>query len=129
MPKYAHKQVDFSNHPAINSLNIEKGLDVSDLEALFLVAQDLIQDKIDQGKKGKKLKNGQKFRYDDLQGVLYTLHSYFALKGCFSFGPCETCEHFGNACSSTGMIGYCNSQEKHAFDTCNNHSTPGGFGL
>lgn len=127
---YTHRQIDFKSQPAISSLNINNNLDVSNLEALFLVTQDLLQDKIDQGKKGRRLRNGQKFRYDELQGVLRLLHSYFALKGCFSFGVCETCEKFGNGISSTGTLGMCKGQEKNWCDTCNEHSREGGgFGL
>ena len=127
---YTHRQIDFKGQPAISSLNIDNGLDVSNLEALLLVTQDLLQDKIDQGKKGRRLRNGQKFRYDELQGVLRLLHSYFALKGCFSFGVCETCEKFGNGISSTGTLGMCKGQEKNWCDTCNEHSREGGgFGL
>ena len=127
---YTHRQIDFKGQPAISSLNIDNGLDVSNLEALLLVTQDLLQDKIDQGKKGRRLKNGQKFRYDELQGVLRLLHSYFALKGCFSFGVCETCEKFGNGISSAGTLGMCKGQEKNWCDTCNEHSREGGgFGL
>ena len=122
--------MEFKGQPAISSLNIDNNLDVSNLEALFLVTQDLLQDKIDQGKKGRRLRNGQKFRYDELQGVLRLLHSYFALKGCFSFGVCETCEKFGNGISSTGTLGMCKGQEKNWCDTCNEHSREGGgFGL
>lgn len=127
---YTHRQIDFKGQPAISSLNIDNNLDVSNLEALFVVTQDLLQDKIDQGRKGRRLKNGQKFRYDELQGVLRLLHSYFALKGCFSFGVCETCEKFGNGISSTGTLGMCKGQEKNWCDTCNEHSREGGgFGL
>ena len=127
---YTHKQIDFKNQPAISSLNIDNNLDVSNLEALFLVTQDFLQDKIDQGKKGKRLRNGQKFRYDELQGVLRLLHSYFDLKGCFSFGICETCKKFGNGISSTGAIGVCRGQEKNWCDTCSEHLREGGgFGL
>ena len=127
---YTHRQIDIKGQPAISSLNIDNGLDVSNLEALLLVTQDLLQDKIDQGKKGRRLRNGQKFRYDELQGVLRLLHSYFALKGCFSFGVCETCEKFGNGISSTGTLGMCKGQEKNWCDTCNEHSRKGGgFGL
>lgn len=127
---YTHRQIDFKGQPAISSLNIDNNLDVSNLEALFVVTQDLLQDKIDQGKKGRRLRNGQKFRYDELQGVLRALHSYFALQGCFSFGVCETCEKFGNGISSTGTLGMCKGQEKNWCDTCNEHSREGGgFGL
>lgn len=124
-----HKSVKFSP-TKIDSLNIENGTEVSDLELFFLVVQDLLQDKIESGKKGKKLKSGHKLSYEKAQGILFNLNSYFAIQGCFSFGICQTCEKFGNGISSTGMIGMCNGQEKNWCDTCSNHSKKGGgFGL
>lgn len=114
----------------ISSLNLEKGLDMGELEQFLLLCQDLINQKIDSGRKGKKFSNGQKMSYKKAQGVLWELGSYFALKGCFSFGTCSTCSRFGNACSTSGVIGYCKGQEKHAFDACSEHSdSGGGFGL
>ena len=103
---------------------------MSDLEIFFLVCQDLIQGKIKEGRKGKKLSPDHKMSYKKAQGILFDLHSYFGLKGCFSFGTCETCEKFGNVISSTGIIGNCRGQEKMWCDTCSDHSIKGGgFGL
>lgn len=114
----------------IQSINIDKGNQISDLELFFLITQELIQGKIKQGKKGVKLDQDHKMSYKKAQGVLFVLHSYFAVKGCFSFGTCETCENFGNGISSTGAFGLCKGQEKNWCDTCNDHSIEGGgFGL
>lgn len=114
----------------IRSLNMDKGNQISDLELFFLVAQELIQDKVKNGRKGKKFGSEYKMSYKKAQGILNDLHSYFAMKGCFSFGTCETCEKFGNGISSTGILGTCKGQEKNWCDTCNEHSIKGGgFGL
>lgn len=122
--KVKHKPV------VIQSINKDRGNQIGDLELFFLLTQELIQDKIKQGRKGKKLGQGYKMSYKKAQGVLFDLHSYFAIKGCFSFGTCETCEKFGNGISSTGILGLCKGQEKNWCDTCNEHSIEGGgFGL
>lgn len=114
----------------ITSLNMEQGRQIGDLELFFLVVQELLQEKIEQGRKGKKLGQEYKMSYKKAQGVLWDLHSYFGIKGCFSFGTCETCESFGNGISSTGTLGMCGGQEKSWLDTCSNHSIQGGgFGL
>ena len=114
----------------IQSINMDRGNQIGDLELFFLLTQELIQDKIKQGRKGKKLGQGYKMSYKKAQGVLFDLHSYFGMKGCFSFGTCETCEKFGNGASSTGILGLCKGQEKNWCDTCNEHSIEGGgFGL
>lgn len=122
--KVRHKPV------MIQSINMDRNNQMSDLEVFFLVCQDLIQGKIKEGRKGKKLSPDHKMSYKKAQGVLFDLHSYFAIKGCFSFGTCETCEKFGNGISSTGIIGNCRGQEKMWCDTCSEHSIEGGgFGL
>lgn len=124
-----HKKVDHSPI-TINSINMDRNNQIGDLELFFLVVQELIQDKIKDGRKGKKLGQDYKMTYKRAQGVLYDLHSYFGMKGCFSFGTCETCEHFGNGVSSTGKLGVCRGQEKNWCDTCSEHSIQGGgFGL
>lgn len=124
-----HKKVE--HRPTIvKSINMQNGAEISNLELFFLLCQDLIQSKIKDGKKGKKLASGYKMSYKKAQGVLFDLHSYFAVKGCFSFGPCETCGKFGNAISSTGIIGQCRGQEKLWCDACSEHTIEGGgFGL
>ena len=119
--KVKHKPI------TIQSINMDRGNQIGDLELFFLVAQELIQDKIRQG---RKMGQGYKMSYKKAQGVLYDLCSYFAIKGCFSFGTCETCEKFGNGVSSNGITGMCNGQEKNWCDTCSEHSIQGGgFGL
>ena len=114
----------------VQSINMDRGNQIGDLEMFFLVVQELIQDKIKQGRKGKKLGQGYKMSYKKAQGVLFDLYSHFAIKGCFSFGTCQTCEYFGNGISSTGSIGLCKGQKRTWCDTCNEHSEQGGgFGL
>lgn len=125
--KYRH--VDIKPIPVkITSLNLEKGYEASDLELMFLTLQSLLDEKLSEGKKGKKFKNGQKMSYKKLQALLYETQTFFASKGCFSFGICGNCSNFGNGCTSNGMLGYCSGQEKHAFDSCDKHSETGkGF--
>lgn len=129
MSKYRHICVKYKPI-RILSLNLEKGLDMNELEQLILICQDLIDQKIDSGKKGKKFSNGQKMSYKKAKGILSTLTNYFAEQGCFSFGICGTCSRFENSISSLGTLGYCKGQEKRVFDTCDEHSQEGGgFGL
>lgn len=129
MADYRHIQVKYKPLK-ITSLNVEKDLPLNDLEQFFLACQDLICDKVKSGKKGLKFSNGQKITYKKLQGMLYTLESFFAIKGYSSFGICGTCEKFGNACTNSGIIGYCKGKERHAFESCDEHSkSGGGFGL
>lgn len=126
---YNHKKVKHRPR-TVNSLNIDKGIPCSDLELFFLLVQELLKEKKAAGEKGKKFSQDDKLSYKKAQGILFDLHSYFALKGCFSFGPCETCSRFGNAVSTTGIIGECKGQERHCFETCSEHSVEGGgFGL
>ena len=126
-----HRHIKMSPRPVkIKSINMEKGIELSELELFFLAVQNLIEEKESKGKKGKKFKNGQKISYKKVQAILYELKSYFGLKGCFSFGICGTCNRFENSISSNGMYGECKGQEKHAFDSCNEHGEQGGgFGL
>lgn len=122
--KVKHKPVQ------IHSINMAKGNKVCDLEGFFLVVQELIQDQVENGKKGKILSPEYKMSYKKAQGVLFDLQSYFGLKGCFSYGTCDTCKKFQNGSYTRGIMGTCNGQEKFWCDTCNKHSQDtGGFGL
>lgn len=114
----------------IRSLNAEKGMKLSDLELFFILVEGLINDKISHGRKGKILANEEKMSYKYAASILYELYAYFAAKGCFSFGICGTCKKFGNAMTVSGMLGECRGQERHAFESCNEHSIEGGgFGI
>lgn len=127
--KYRHQDIKFTPRQ-ITSLNLNQNNTLNDLELFIQAVQSFIHDKQKSNKKGIKFSNGQKLSYKKAQGILCELESYFALKGCFSMGICGNCEYFGNSCSTSGIIGYCKGQEKHAFDTCNEHSVSGGgFGL
>lgn len=122
--KYRPKPLKFK------SLNIEKGYTASELELLLLICQGLIQQKIKEGKKGKRFENGQKMSYKQAQGVLNGLYSQYAVAGKFSFGTCSTCDMFLNSMSSEGYMGTCKGRDCFAFDSCNEHSqSGGGFGL
>lgn len=114
----------------IVSINKEQGLKLSDLEMFFLVTQDFIQKQLKNGKKGKKLTPEDKITYEQMQGILFALHSEFGLKGCFSFGVCETCSNFDNSMYSSEFSGKCKGKDVHCFDSCSEHSDQGGgFGL
>lgn len=133
MAVYQHKKIK-PKPVKINSLNYEHGLKLNELETALLVFQKLIDKQVESGKKGMVLFKGTesecRITYSEVQGILFELHSFFGLKGCFSFGICGNCENFGNSCTSTGTLGYCGGQEKHCFDTCSSHSiVGGGFGL
>lgn len=122
--KVKHKPVH------VTSLNMDRNGEICDLELFFLVIQELLQDQIKNGRKGKKLTPEIKMSYKKAQGVLWDLHSYFGLKGCFSFGTCDTCTKFQNGMTTSGTIGQCKGQERFWCDTCREHSTEGGgFGL
>lgn len=58
--KYKPKPLKF------NSLNIEKGYTASDLELLLVMCQSLIQQKISEGRKGKKFEDLQNLTYCDV---------------------------------------------------------------
>ena len=109
----------------IQSIRQMKNKEICDLELFFLVVQELIQDQIKNGKKGKKLSPEYKMSYKKAQGILWSLNSYFGLKGCFSFGTCDTCENFNNANYSRGIIGKCKGKEKNWCDSCNEHTKEG----
>lgn len=114
----------------IESINMAKGNKISDLEGFLMLCQELIQNQVKKGKKGKILSQNYKMSYKKAQGILYSLHSYFGLKGCFSYGTCDTCTEFENSHYSRGILGTCQGSEKNWCDTCNKHSeSGGGFGL
>lgn len=124
-----HKAVKY---PAadIASINLQENNKLNDLEMFFLLTQELLQQRIKSGRKGKKWASGDKISYKKAQGVLFELSTYFGLRGAFSFGICANCSHFDNTSTATGCLGTCKGREKHCFDSCNEHSyNTGGFGL
>lgn len=114
----------------IKSINMAQERKISDLELFFMVTQELLQNKIKHGCKGKKLSPQYKMTYQRAQGILFDLNTYFGVKGCFSMGICETCKQFDNSSTCSGLMGYCGDQPKLWCDTCDKHSPEGGgFGL
>ena len=105
----------------IRSIRQMRNKEICDLELFFLVVQELIQDQVENGKKGKKLSSKYKMSYKKGQGILWSLYSYFGLKGCFSFGTCDTCKNFSNANYSRGILGKCKGKEKNWCDSCSEH--------
>lgn len=116
------------------SLNMDKGKELSDLEALFIVVDKLIDKAIEEGsKKGVVLSKGnsnqKKVPYLKLKKDLEALYNGYAVKGCFSIGVCQTCTRF-QSIGSTGTLGKCGQKTVGVYDTCINHSkTGGGFGV
>lgn len=118
------------------SINLDKGLSVSELESMFLVLYEVLDKRLEENpKSGMKVKskNGNeiKMRYADVKQILKDVENSFTYKGCFSFGICKTCSSFkSHMFAGRKNYGYCGDNMKHAFDTCSSHSiTGGGFGL
>lgn len=116
----------------IRSVNASQGEPLNDLESALLCVQKLIGQKQKEGKKGMTLYKGTesetKVSYNKLQGLLWEIHTYFAMRGAFSHGTCGTCVKFDNGCSEDGTYGYCNGKERYMVDSCTNHEGGGGFG-
>ena len=119
----------------MDSLNLKKGKTISELEALFIAVDKLIDEKLEQNPKagiiiGKGQSNEVRIRYVKLKKRLEILHKFFALKGCFSYGVCQTCSKFNTTSSSTKEFGVCQNRTVHCYDTCSEHSKiGGGFGV
>lgn len=121
----------------IKGINEVKGKNISDLEALLVVMYKAIDDKV-QDKPGagitlaKGQKNERKVKYKDAKTDLQKLVDYFAQKGCFSFGVCETCTSFDTRGHENKCFGTCalNGKTCHIWNTCQQHSKKGGgYGL
>lgn len=116
----------------VQSINSRRGNKPNDLEAALLAFQKLIEDKVKSGKKGiilnKETDSEYKMSYKKLQGLLWEMHSFFGMRGAFSFGICANCENFGNSCSADGTFGKCNGNDRVMFDSCENHKGESGFG-
>lgn len=120
----------------MDHLNVSKGKTISDYEAFFILAEKLISAKIGEGQKGiviaKGQKNEKKFSYVQAQLVLQRIQSAAAIRGCFSFGVCQTCHRYDTSSYEFATSGVCKLDGKHhePFDTCDKHSKEGGgFGL
>lgn len=117
-------------------LNVTKGNTISDYEALFILMEKLIKEKTEQGSKGiviaRGQKNEKKFTYIQAGLVLQTLENTSAIRGCFSFGVCQTCMNYSSALYPYQSVGTCklDRKEHDCFDTCDKHSKEGGgFGI
>jgi len=109
---------------------------ISDLEALLLTCDKLIQHKIDEGAKGQILckgaENEKKLSYKKAHRLINELYALFNAEGTFSFGCCDTCTKFDRSCHGSPEYGTCkvNKQSKHKFMTCDHHSAEGsGFAI
>jgi hypothetical protein len=117
-----------------HSNNLKSGVAyISDLELLLIVCEKLVENKIEEHKKGIILNKGTdkiKVSYKKVEKTLEELNTYFGYKGTFSIGVCESCTKFKTN-SSGGMFGECRLAKKtvNIFDTCNEHSKKGaGYG-
>lgn len=115
------------------TLNEQSGRQISDLEALIIVMDKLLSDKLEQKPKSgitiaKGKINERKFRYTDAMDALRCLKYYFGDKGCFSCGVCETCKYFDPKGHANEFFGTCTRESKPCtkWDTCQRHSKKGG---
>lgn len=117
----------------ITTLNEDKGKALSDLEALIIVMNKLLEDKIEEKPKaGITLAKGQpnerKIRYTEARKILRRLEFYFGSKGCFSLGVCQTCSSLDQSAHGNKAFGTCKKKDKHChiWDSCPEHSKQGG---
>lgn len=123
-----------SRKPTINE---EQGKQISDLEALLIMMDKLLSDKLEQKPKaGITLAKGKpserRLRYSEAVAVLGQLKSYFGIKGCLSIGVCQTCTSLDQRANGNKAFGTCKRSGKHChiWDTCPEHSKEGGgFGV
>lgn len=121
----------------ISSLNEDKGKTISDLEAVLLVLRKVLDDKLEEKPKAgitlaKGKKNERRIRYSEAKKLLAQMESYFAVRGCLSFGVCDTCKNFDQRAHGNKAFGTCKRKNTmcHRWDSCDNHSkSGGGYGL
>lgn len=116
-----------------STLNEDKGKQISDLEALLIVMNKLLDDKLEQKPKAgitlaKGKKNERRFRYSEAKAVLQQLESYFGIRGCLSIGVCATCSSLDQRPHANKAFGTCKRSGKmcHIWDSCPDHSKDGG---
>lgn len=109
----------------ITTLNEDKGKQISSLEALLIVMDKLIEDKLEQKPnagitiaKGKP--NEKRIRYNQVRHLFRAFRAYFEKRGCMSIGICETCAYYKNSVCSK------DKKPKDPWDTCYQHSLNGG---
>lgn len=121
----------------MTTLNEDKGKQISDLEALLITMNKLLDDKLEHKPKAgitlaKGKRNERKFRYSEAKEVLRQMESYFGIKGCISLGICDTCNQFDQRAHGNKAFGNCkrNGNTCHRWDSCPNHSkNGGGYGI
>ena len=118
----------------MKSINEQAGTTINELEATLILVEKLLQRQIDAGGKGIIISKGNtnevKLTYKKALKVIHSIDKSFSYKGCKSYGICQTCKKFDSRGFTDGEFGYCGSEMKHKYDTCQNHShTGGGFGL
>lgn len=121
----------------MHSLNEDfESCTISDLEALFLLCDKLIDQKIESGNKGlilnKDKSNEKKMSYKKAKMILKELYNIEATDGKFSLGICDTCASFDCSRHAPGIFGDCKRTriKVSKYDTCINHSVKGsGFGI
>lgn len=119
------------------TLNESKGKQISDLEAFLIIAEKLLDDKLQERPKAgltlaKGKPNERKVRYTEAKETLFELRYFFEMKGCMSFGVCETCRSLDQKSHGNQAFGTCRKSKdvKHIWDTCSEHSREGGgYGL
>lgn len=121
----------------MNSLNLKKGKEISDLEILFHLLNNLLDKKLEEKPKGgyimgKGKDNEKRMKYTEAKERFKALYDYFAVQGTFSLGSCSTCDNWDSSSCSSGNFGKCRMKHKttNYFDTCGEgHSyNGGGFG-
>lgn len=121
----------------ITTLNEDKGKQISDLEAILILMDKLLSDKLEQKPKAgitlaKGKPNERRLRYTEAMLILRRLRSYFGIKGCLSLGVCQTCTQLDQRAHANKAFGTCkrNGKHCHIWDSCPDHSTEGGgFGV
>lgn len=115
------------------TLNEAQGKALSDLEAVLIMMNKLLDDRIEQKPKAgitlaKEQPNERKLRYTEARTILRKLENFFEAKGCLSFGVCETCLRFDQAAHGNKAFGTCkrDGSYRHIWDSCSEHSKKGG---
>jgi hypothetical protein len=123
--------------PRKETLNEIKGKKISDLEAFLIIAEKLLEDKLQEKPKAgvtlaKGKPNERKVRYTEARETLNELKYFFEMKGCMSFGVCGTCRSLDQRSHGNTAFGTCRKTKsvQHIWDTCAEHSKEGGgYGL
>lgn len=119
--------------PRQTTINEDKGKTISDLEALMVIMEKLLDEKIAAKPKAgitlaKGLPNERKIRYSEAKSILKYLAVHFGTQGCFSFGICATCTSFDSTSPENEFFGTCGKTGELCTEwhTCYEHSVTGG---